>query len=702
MRISSIRLIILSLCLFLLAPASVLARSDQPEAVQGVLDLSRWSLAEQGDVELGGEWQFFWQQFLEPGPGQALTASSGSIVKVPHVWGTHPETDPATEHYGYGTYRLRVRFAPEEAGTLKALYIPAVASAYTLWINGKQVEHNGRIGTSKETMAPKNYAKVVHFTSVSGDNEIVLQVSNYVQRKGGLWTMPILGDDAHIALKRETNLTSQLFITLVLLTLGCYHLALHFMRKRDHLSLLLGTFCTLFALRSILLGDTLLVRFFPGLSWEWAVKLEYLSPDIAVPLFALFVHLLYPQEFNRKLVNGIMAVGSMFCLLILFTPASVYTWTMNTYQLFTLLTFGILFYVFILAAIRKREGAVINGAACVILLAAGINDMLYYNQLIESIDFAPYGVLVFFFAQTLIVARRFAKAYDHVVELSGELRDVNLVLEKKIRERTAELEASNAQLREANDHLYQTEQSRQKLISNISHELGTPMTTVQGYVKAWLDGKMPRPERPYIQMIYDKVLMVNRLVQDLFETSKMESGEINIALIEMPAEDLFESYFRGFQYEVEEAGIRFEMEAAGLSSDNDRFAILSIDPIRIQQVVGNLVFNAVKFTPAGGTIRIAAALTEGEHDAAGWLAVSVSDTGAGIAKDAQPHLFDRFYKVKGAEPLRGKRQGSGLGLAIAKEIVGLHGGTIRVESEPGQGSTFTFELPVQLLSVEVM
>ncbi|WP_248927297.1 sensor histidine kinase [Paenibacillus hamazuiensis] len=682
-----------------LTAAAKEVRESGPAAVQGTLDAAGWNFSGQGMIYLNGEWQFYWHALLEPNDFSAAGAvvPEPKLAKVPHVWGSGAPGDPAPDNLGYATYRLDLKLGEGDPG-VKSIYIPAIATAYKLWVNGELAAEVGTVGTDPHTMKPKTVAKTVQFHPRPGANELVIQVSNYVQRKGGLWTPLMLGNSSDIMFQREKNIASQLVVAIGLLTLGAYHLGLFMLRKFDTLSLLIGLFCALLALRTLLLGDTLLVRFWPGLDWEVAVKLEYLAPYVGVPLFGWYVRKLYPQDANRRLINVSLAVGALFSLVVLLFPAIVYTRTMLAYQAFTVLLFSYLLYVFMLAVKRRREGALLNGAGTLIMFASVINDVLYYNHVISSVDFVPYGVFIFLFVQTMVVALKYTNAYYMVQNMSVELKDVNATLEDKIRERTEALELSNMQLREANEHLKEMEAVRKVILTNISHEIGTPMTAVQGYIKALLDGVIQPQDRKYISMIYDKVLMVNRLTQDLFDLSKLESGKAKFETCEVAAEDLFEQYFREFQYDVEKKNIRFEMEEiSGLPAD--QLALLTIDPVRIQQVVGNIVYNATKFTAPGGLIRISGELMRAPGASLWELVVRISDTGIGIAPEAVPHIFDRFYK--GSAPEHANSEGTGLGLAIAKEIITYHGGTIGVESVLRKGSTFHFTLPVELLPLEV-
>ncbi|WP_438445542.1 ATP-binding protein [Gorillibacterium sp. sgz5001074] len=667
-------------------PASA-AREELSGISQGLLDLSAPTDSSPSRVSLDGLWEFHWGQLLEPRELSHAAADPAAYIQVPGIWG--PGNPSAPERHGYGTYRLQIRFSDAESGHLKSIYIRNAATAYRIWVNGVELGGNGTVGTSLHDMIPKNYAKVFTFPVRPEFNEVVIQVSNYVQRKGGLWSSIQLGDPLAIADQRDANAASQLFIGSALFMMGLYHLAV-FLLRRNKLAVLTGGACFLVCIRSLLLGDTLLVRLFPGIGWEWGVKFEYWGVYLCVSMFALFVRELFPLETNRVVIGIQCGISAGIALFVLLFPARVFTLGILVFEVFLVASALYLFYTIILAVREKRVGSKLCLFGGLVIIVTVVHDVLYYNHYIAGIDLAPYGVLAFFFAQTLVVALKFVKAYAEVERLSGALSEINLKLEEKIGERTRALEVSNSYLVYANEHLNRVENSRRELIANITHELGTPMTSIQGYMKAFLDGVV-QPEKQYIRIIYDKIQLAERLVQDLFDLTKLEEGQTSFHMVDVIVEELFMDQFSKFRWDVEEMGIRFVMKQP--ESPEDMLAIVRIDPIRIRQVLNNLIGNALNYTMEGGTITLA-----GEYSG-DRLILSVSDTGKGIAPSVLPHIFDRFVKDSG--PRRNAKGGSGLGLAIAKEIVLHHGGNMSVTSEPGKGSTFFFDLPVEFIPMVV-
>lgn len=202
-----------------------------------------------------------------------------------------------------------------------------------------------------------------------------------------------------------------------------------------------------------------------------------------------------------------------------------------------------------------------------------------------------------------------------------------------------------------------------------------------------IDGVISRDDSSYLRSIYSDTQMMARIIEDLQDLSKLESGHVAFQLERMEIQPFLRSLYERKKVLMEEEGIQFHYK-----EEVSMPMTCLLDAVRIKQVYMNLVMNAQKFTPAGGVIAID--VTYPNASAHRFVKVSVQDSGRGIAQEDLPFIFDRFYKVY--QNSQGEVRGAGLGLAIAKEIIEAHGGTILVASKKGKGSVFTFTLPIQL------
>jgi two-component system, OmpR family, sensor histidine kinase BaeS len=222
---------------------------------------------------------------------------------------------------------------------------------------------------------------------------------------------------------------------------------------------------------------------------------------------------------------------------------------------------------------------------------------------------------------------------------------------------------------------------RRNLTADVAHELRTPLHIIQGNLEGILDGVyQPTPEQ--VNLLLDETHLLARLVEDLRTLSLAEAGQLPLRRELIVVRELLSDLATSFSGQAEAAGVTLTVDPGpeGLT--------LWGDADRIDQVLTNLVANALRHTPAGGTIRLGAAALDDS------VRLQVSDNGSGIAPEELPFIFDRFYRGGNAGREMGGLSGSGLGLAIARQLVQAHDGQISVESLPGQGATFTVDLPV--------
>lgn len=291
------------------------------------------------------------------------------------------------------------------------------------------------------------------------------------------------------------------------------------------------------------------------------------------------------------------------------------------------------------------------------------------------------GILVFLLVLVVLVAvgrtfRRTGVALDRLVEATRRIEAGDYSVRVGPAERGSR---SMRQLISGFDtmaaRLETDERQRRTLLAEVSHELRTPLTVVQGNLEAIIDGVYP-PDPAHLGIVLDETRVLARLIDDLRTLALSEAGTLALHREPTDPDILVADVVRSFEPAALAAGVELAAEIAG------DLPILDIDPVRIREVLSNVLANALRHTPRGGRVTLS-----GSVGASGWVRLEVRDTGPGIDPTLLPHVFDRF--VTGDDS-----RGSGLGLAIARQLVLAHGGEIAAESPPGGGTTIRVRLPL--------
>lgn len=289
---------------------------------------------------------------------------------------------------------------------------------------------------------------------------------------------------------------------------------------------------------------------------------------------------------------------------------------------------------------------------------------------------AAFGLGVVFVVGFLLRRgmRRFITPLDDLIQASRSVAEGDMTV--RVRPRGGpEMRMLAESFNRMVEQIQAQSDQRQDMLADVTHELRTPLTIIQGTVEGMQDGIYPADEE-HLGDLLNETQRLAHLIDDLRTLSLSERGALPIKRETTDMIQLASEALASFQPQAEEKGISLDLKAA------DDLAPLHVDPLRIRQVLDNLIANALHACGLGDDITITIASEEKG------ICLTVADTGAGIAPDDLPHIFERFYKSSSSG-------GSGLGLAIARDLVRGHGGILTVESMPGEGSTFCIHLPRQ-------
>ena len=305
-------------------------------------------------------------------------------------------------------------------------------------------------------------------------------------------------------------------------------------------------------------------------------------------------------------------------------------------------------------------------------------DLIYKNVLISAVAAVLAGVFM-----VALMSRRFTKPLTEMNEAARGYAKGDFSAHVKVSgdDEIGELAAS---LNTMADELSNLETMRSSFVANVSHELRAPISSIRGFAQVLLDGNTATPQetKEYLNIILDESMRMTTLISDLLDLSKIESGEFPIHKTMFDINDMLRRTLFKFESRIDDKSMEVELDMP------DGYLVVEADVDRIEQVVTNLVDNAIKYCDNGGTISVSVRKAEE------YVYVTVRDDGAGIPEEDLPHIFERFYKVEKAHTPG--TEGTGLGLSIAKKIMDQHECELTCRSKLHKGTAFTFTLPLAM------
>ncbi|MES2457834.1 MAG: ATP-binding protein [Bacteroidota bacterium] len=611
-----------------------------PQARAGVIDLRLQTFEDK--LPLDGQWQFYWQQFVDP---VLKSAPADTLVQFPFMWGGSTVKGQTLPGFGYATYRLTV-LLPKRDKILR-IAMPDAYSAYQLFVNGREAAANGHISTSAHGFVPHWQYRAFDVEKGIDTLRLTLYIANFVHSKGGIKKPIYIGEKVKIELGRQQAAAIDLMLTGCLFMGGLFFLGLYLMGNRDRAILLFALYSIVYCYRILGVDNYVLHTILPGLDWYLTARLEYLTLFLGIGLFGLYTRYLYPDDISKTAHWVVNSICFLFSAAALVLPASWFTQLINPFLALCLFCIVYTPYVYFRAYKNKRPGAVYALASSGALMYVFTITLLHYWSITPQLQGLSFiGYISFFFLQSLVLSHRVSFA-----------------------------------LGKARQQAEQGLKAKSDFLSTMSHEIRTPLNSVIGMSHLLL-GNNPRKDQ--VKQLDVMLYSANHLlaiVNDILDYNKIEAGKINFEHIEMNFGDIASHVVTGLQDDAQRKGIALKLEI-----DGDLKSPVLGDPTRTFQVLSNLVHNAIKFT-ATGYVLISIRVPQQSANKI-TLDVRVIDTGIGISKGHQQIIFDRFTQADSSTS-RGFG-GTGLGLAICKRILELQGTRLQLSSEEGKGSVFYF------------
>ncbi len=481
---------IVQIVLFVLISAwSVLGKT--PAVEKGMINLQGYEFGKSDFVALDGEWQIKWMSFYTA--GQMDTISRKHYGYVPGSWVNYTIDGKPCPAHGYMTYYLRVILRPSHPKRL-GIRMQTAGTAYELFVDGRFVGSNGRVGINAEQTQDYYLPKIHEFDRDNDTLNIVIYVATFRYRKGGLWESVYLGLPQAVRSESERLIFFDIFLLGSLLMMAIYHVGLFALRRDDRLSLYFAILCFSMIIRLISTGEKLLIRWVEDFPWQWLIKLEFGSIMVAPIALTMFLDELYPKMMSRWFRGGVVVIFSVFIAITLLTNSGTSSYLIIlTNTLWT----PVLLYILILvvrAAILRKPDSLVMALGIVISFIFVVNEILYNANILNTGYTLPWAIFIFFFWQAFLLSRRFSRAFLQISKLSEELRQINLTLENKVAQRTKELMDMTQEALELNREMQATlkiveDQNKQIQVKNEN------ITASINYARRIQQGILPTSEQ---------------------------------------------------------------------------------------------------------------------------------------------------------------------------------------------------------------
>lgn len=422
------------------------------DAKDGTLDLTSWDQTGHALIPLNGEWNFYWKQLLSPEDFDAnVNDARTGTIRMPSNWETYTLNGRALPREGYATFRLRV--VTSLSGEVFGFQVPIMYSSYKLWVDDRLIARNGRVGTDTQASVPQKYPKVVYFTPQDRAFTVTLQISNYDDYSGGMWEPIKLGlsEDVHAGYLRRV--LPQTIMLGILVLSGIYHVGLGLFRRTDSYFLYFGMFCLVAAFRYLMVGDVFMTKLFPSINWELAMRLEYISLYLHVPLWGMVIHRLYPKDSSKQVIRAAIWLTAVYTVMTIVLEAKVYYRFLIYFQGMMVLYALYSLVIIVRGLRRKQEGAVYALIGIAFMTSCIVVDIFGFMLKYADLNLYPFGIGLFIICFSLVISKRLSTALSLSEQLTADLSQLNRDLEQKVALRTREIQQSHNQLMALNQRL---------------------------------------------------------------------------------------------------------------------------------------------------------------------------------------------------------------------------------------------------------
>lgn len=608
------------------------------------------------EMFLTGDWEFYFGELTDSGGFNSKEQKN--YYYLPDYW-QRDWDDKSVQINGYGSYRVRITFeTPKET---VAINIPWIFGAYEAYVNGARVLSCGTVGKTPQSENADVRPQSVTIPLGSDEMELIIHVSGHISGLSGLLHPIAIGPDADLFGYTARQIAQDAMFIGCFLIMGFYHFAMFFLRKKDKASLSFALLCFAAMLRQGTISYGLLYAVMPENNGFLAYDIYILSNIWLITIFGVFTYYLFGEKYK---------IGNKYIIILVFISVIKTIVELIRQYNFSFAAFCISYVCFIMCTVyvlrvlhlmnkhKDKYRFLYTFGAVFLFLANGVDILVAFGFVNAGDSFGNTAFLIFAFIETVILARTY-------VDFTHENERLLSNMEALVSERTSELASANEQLR-------LMEQTKNELISNISHDLRTPITAIRGYMELLMEISEGDGEayRDYVKSAHARTDQIEGLIKDLFLLTQLTGKNIPLDITVVDISEFLRGCHKSYKPIAGQKGLTIILKdkAQGIRVPADKGFLL--------RIMDNLMQNALYH--AKSSIVISGRLEDED------IIFSVADDGAGIDKEALPHVFDRFYKRR--------KDGAGLGLCIVKELACALSGEVFADSIPNKRTEFCVKL----------
>ncbi len=499
------------------------AESKTLTVVNGVFDASHVELTSHQRIEVNGHWCFNWQAFISP---TTVCPADSTRLSVPSKWNKLGDT--SYPRNGYASYSVHIELPHSEQQL--GLYVPTLYRAATVWINGELVKQVGVPGTTRAEETPKDSRSIIPIAPNVQAIDVVIHVSSFSHIDGGMnqsVELALLADLQHYERIRSV---SSVFLVGSSISFALYFFVIGLRGNKQLDWVYVAGSATIMSLTLRVIGvEQLWLLLYPNADANWILRFEYYGLYFALPTSLFFLYQLFPQNTRLSICKFALALGVISAVFTTLMPTQIYAWLRDPWVIIYPIGFLYIFYIVVCAIRQQRQYSKIIGALMVVIVLTTFNDYLIWFQIINGRSLVNLTYLAMIAGNIIVLIIRLVHASRMEETLMDEINELNVNLQQRVDERTAQLSQQQSVLETQNEKLLEMDKLKSQFLANISHEFRTPLTLIKGPLSRLLSGEFGEHNSQTTQALQTSnrnVGRLARLMEELLTLSHLESSQL--------------------------------------------------------------------------------------------------------------------------------------------------------------------------------